>query len=188
MLTSDDLINWPDHKTSPDHRGDLVVKVNVNGSICVVEQCSRCGRVVRSVKRYSKHLPEKQFDTALKAEADKQLSAYFEMMRKGRMNEVAAEQSAWRRRYDEYMASDRWKAKRDAVLADAGGRCEARLPGCLGAADSVHHTSYRRMGNEASWELMAVCDRCHAAIHGVEEDPIGEAAAAAILSKGVRRG
>ena len=43
-----------------------------------------------------------------------------------------------------YLASPAWAARRAAVLAAAGGKCEK----CGAPAVEVHHTTYCRLGNE----------------------------------------
>jgi 5-methylcytosine-specific restriction endonuclease McrA len=70
-------------------------------------------------------------------------------------------------RYDAYMTSPEWEAKRRRVLGRVGYLCE----GC-GArrAVHVHHLTYAHFGDEFLWELVAVCEGCHSRVHG---RPIG---------------
>jgi len=52
--------------------------------------------------------------------------------------------------------------KRKQVLKRSKGTCE----GCLeNEASEVHHTSYRNVGNEFLFELVALCCDCHARFH-----------------------
>lgn len=64
--------------------------------------------------------------------------------------------------YEEYRRSEKWQKKRALVLRRAGGLCE----GCMAAsADIVHHTTYRNIGDELLFELVALCHGCHAKAH-----------------------
>jgi len=48
------------------------------------------------------------------------------------------------------------------VFERANGLCE----GCAEhTARHVHHKTYEHVCNEFLWELVAVCERCHQAIH-----------------------
>jgi hypothetical protein len=67
-------------------------------------------------------------------------------------------------RYRAVMRSTGWRRRRARVIRRAGGRCET--PGCGGRAVDVHHTTYQDLGNERPWQLRALCERCHARLHG----------------------
>lgn len=74
-----------------------------------------------------------------------------------------------RKTYHAYLQSDEWKAKRDAVLKRAGGKCEA----CLTRdAWQVHHITYEHKYMEPCYELRAVCDPCHEAITGADNEAL----------------
>jgi 5-methylcytosine-specific restriction endonuclease McrA len=69
-------------------------------------------------------------------------------------------------RYREYLQGDVWRAKRARVLERAGGLCE----GCREQpATQVHHLHYRRVFDELLFDLVAVCDECHAKLHRAPE-------------------
>jgi hypothetical protein len=70
-------------------------------------------------------------------------------------------------RYQAVMRSAGWRRRRARALRRAGGRCET--PGCGGRAVDVHHTTYQDLGHERPWQLRALCERCHARLHGREE-------------------
>lgn len=71
------------------------------------------------------------------------------------------------RGYNEYLASDKWAAKRRKVLDRAGNICE----GCRQAkATEVHHLTYEHLFDEFLFELVALCRPCHTRWHK-EEDP-----------------
>jgi hypothetical protein len=77
------------------------------------------------------------------------------------------EHAEWWRRYDEHLRSSAWAALRSRVLFRADHICE----GCgQHRATQVHHLTYRRLGHEMLFDLVAVCDACHAAIHPVERN------------------
>lgn len=64
--------------------------------------------------------------------------------------------------YSEYLQSPAWRDRRALVLARAAGKCE----GCAVAdATQVHHLTYERVGKEMLFDLVAICDTCHAALH-----------------------
>lgn len=73
------------------------------------------------------------------------------------------------RDYAAYLTSPIWKAKRDKVLKRARGICE----GCLEAtATEVHHLTYNHIFDELLFELVAVCESCHAKCHPEKLNPI----------------
>ena len=79
-----------------------------------------------------------------------------------RQADRAAEQERWWRAYDAYLESPQWRRRRELVLRRARSTCE----GCgERRATQVHHLSYDRVSTEMLFELVAVCDRCHASIH-----------------------
>jgi len=68
----------------------------------------------------------------------------------------------WRDRYEKYLQSPEWKAKRRLVFKRCGGVCE----GCGEIrATEVHHLTYEHLGNELLWELAAACRDCHERVH-----------------------
>ena len=67
----------------------------------------------------------------------------------------------WRRAKALYMASDNWKRLRQQRLILSKGLCEAQTKGCKIYASDIHHISYAHIGDEALWDLRAVCRHCH---------------------------
>ena len=70
--------------------------------------------------------------------------------------------------FAEYRRHPEWQARRTAALARAGYRCQA-----CGENDvrlDVHHNSYARYGDESPFDLVVLCDRCHALFHDPVED------------------
>jgi len=67
-------------------------------------------------------------------------------------------------RYRAVMASPGWRRRRARVLRAAARRCQT--PGCTARAVDVHHVTYDRLGRERPGDLLAVCEPCHARLHG----------------------
>ena len=65
--------------------------------------------------------------------------------------------------YQAVMQSAGWRHRRSQAIRRAGRRCQEC--GAAGPLD-VHHLSYAHLGDERPWELVAVCERCHARLHG----------------------
>lgn len=61
-------------------------------------------------------------------------------------------------RYLHYLHSAAWRAKRAAVLARDGYRCQLWLahPG-----EEVHHRTYAHLGDEPMEDLITLCRTCH---------------------------
>ncbi len=75
---------------------------------------------------------------------------------------AARAQPVRRDEYGEYLRSDRWRRKRELVLGRASHICE----GCLSRpATEVHHLTYEHLYAEFAFELIALCDACHARLH-----------------------
>lgn len=73
--------------------------------------------------------------------------------------------------YDEYLASDVWRAKRAQVIARCGGKCETS--GCERDVEEVHHSRYPRiLGNEPIQWLVALCSEHHRAAHGLSRQVV----------------
>jgi 5-methylcytosine-specific restriction endonuclease McrA len=125
-------------------------------------QCLECGRILTSSLKHSlatPDTPEISREEAMRYHR-KRLD---ELAQAQRERELSNEQ--WRARYDAYIGSDAWAVRREQVISRAGGICE----GCREAeAVQAHHLSYRNMGNEFLWELVAICRNCHERVHGIE--------------------
>lgn len=68
-------------------------------------------------------------------------------------------------RYDRYIRSERWRAKRVSFIAARGKRCERCKRGRR-ASLQVHHKTYERLGHERLEDVEVLCQRCHAEVHG----------------------
>jgi len=132
----------------------------------VRRQCVRCGRAVGNAIKHSDvpggvdSLP--RFDFGLRDRWDAMRQ---ESMRAQRSEviEQRQEQAAVRREwYAQYLQSEQWREKREAVLNRARHTCE----GCGAAkATEVHHLTYDNVGDELLWQLVAVCRACHEKAH-----------------------
>ena len=72
------------------------------------------------------------------------------------------EDKKWWDWYNEYLKSPEWAAKRAAVFGREWGQCQ----GCQQAtATQVHHLTYKHVGDELLFELIALCDKCHERAH-----------------------
>lgn len=86
-------------------------------------------------------------------------------------DESTLQKSQWRIDYEEYLSTSTWRAKRNLVMARAGGQCEGC---CERAATQVHHRNYPKdespgsdgwITREKLFDLVALCDKCHADVH-----------------------
>lgn len=65
--------------------------------------------------------------------------------------------------WDRYIHSFWWAEKKRQLFAERGKKCER----CASTKHiQVHHTSYRRLGNEAPEDLIILCKDCHRREHG----------------------
>ena len=72
------------------------------------------------------------------------------------------EDERWRTRYESYLQTGAWRERRKRVMERTRGLCE----GCgQRRATQVHHLTYERVGAEMLFDLVAICDDCHARIH-----------------------
>lgn len=130
-----------------------------DGRIQFARQCLTCGSNLGNVKKAS--LPGLQRIQAPEFDRDLQ-QAWFEAQRE-RSEELTSERNTkWWAIYTAYLASPLWQARRALVLKRANGTCE----GCLvNPAVHVHHLTYERVTREMAFDLVAVCLRCHRALH-----------------------
>lgn len=69
-----------------------------------------------------------------------------------------AKNAQWWRDYNAYLLTDKWAAKRRAVLQRDKGICQA----CLSRpAKQCHHLTYAHVFDEPLFDLIAVCIPCH---------------------------
>lgn len=146
-----------------DHEQSAVRKQTVRGGgIHYVRQCLRCGqRVSNAMSR------EVAIELAGGNEPPPFDSVLFEAWEKAKADHAAEisrrfDRSAFFEEYSRYLAGPVWAEKRRLVLARANSICE----GCGKApANEVHHLSYKHVGSEFLFELVAVCQQCHNRLH-----------------------
>ena len=64
--------------------------------------------------------------------------------------------------YDNFLASDWWKMKREAIFEAKGKKCE--ICGSKFRVE-IHHKTYQHLGNERLDDVLVVCHSCHSKIH-----------------------
>lgn len=131
-----------------------------------VLQCLECGRQLRAVSKQAPEILEMPnrlpFDEALRASWDELQREHYARQRQSREDAQQRKDTAWWREYDAYLQTTAWRLKRQAVMSRAHNWCE----GCATRpATQVHHLSYAHVGHELLFELVAVCDACHHALH-----------------------
>lgn len=147
---------------SPDaHSWSPTWKTSSNGATLYAQQCLLCGTRGRAIKRADlvrdgvdlDVLPE--FNEEFREDQYRRTLEAFDARRE-------AERSDWFQKYDEYLATPAWEARRAAVMKRSAGLCE----GCRERpATQVHHLTYEHVFDEFLWELVAICNSCHKRIH-----------------------
>jgi hypothetical protein len=134
-----------------------------NGAHTYVMQCTRCGDATHALKKASLSAQARMaalpFDEAKRDDWTRQ--------RRDRQAQLThARDRAWWHRYNAYLQTPEWFARRQKVMKRARGICE----GCAERpATQVHHLTYRRVTQEMLFDLVALCHQCHEAIHDEED-------------------
>ncbi len=140
------------------------------GSVQYVSQCLTCGRGIGNAISYSTAMERLgkeplDFDASIEALRKESFKSEYEQIAgdfEERYELNKKEFDVW---YETYLSSEEWKIKRERVLFRAKGICE----GCLEAsAEVVHHLTYRNVGNEFLFQLVALCHPCHDRYHETE--------------------
>lgn len=158
-----------------DHSGDkeLRKRIVAGGGVQYVYQCLRCGSAASNAHARAKAIElaggqePPPFDGQLpkkwkKASEDgaKEITGHFDNL--SEFNR--AEFHKW---YAGYLESDEWNNKKQKVFERASFICE----GCMEAsAEVVHHTTYKNVGAEFLFELVALCHPCHDRFHENEDE------------------
>ena len=96
------------------------------------------------------------------------LQLHNEEQRLSRLAQQARTAQLRKMSFAEYWVQREWQARRTATLARAGYRCQT-----CGDTDvrlDIHHNTYERYGDESTFDLVALCDRCHELFHGIMQD------------------
>mgnify|MGYP000274206070 CR=1 FL=1 len=156
-------------KFSCEHENkEIRLRTIRGGSIQRVEQCLKCGRAVSNA--YSKekvleltgkeNIPE--FDSELMENWEKSYAEECKSIMEGYESRKDFERAEFFQEYDKYLLSEEWAKKREKVLNRANGICE----GCgENNANQVHHLTYKNVGAEFLFELVAICHECHDRLH-----------------------
>ena len=64
--------------------------------------------------------------------------------------------------YDEFLKSEWWVMKREAIFEAKGKKCE--ICGSKYGIE-IHHKTYEHLGNEPLKDIMVVCHACHLKLH-----------------------
>lgn len=115
-------------------------------------QCLACGRAVGdAISRRDVPADVKPWDEELEAAT----CAAAAEMRPVLREEKRMKWWSW---YAEYLKTAIWEDKRSRVLERDGHLCQA----CRRTrASECHHLTYRHVGDEPLFDLIAVCHRCH---------------------------
>ncbi|MFA6962735.1 MAG: hypothetical protein WC205_18410 [Opitutaceae bacterium] len=135
-----------------------------NGNPRLYNQCQLCGEEV-GTRVSAKGIDSEKLKTLIKFDEELKRSkwaSFHESYRKARLLEQNRLKDNWNECYNRYLKHPEWRAKRKLVLERAQHLCE----GCRTAsAQEVHHTTYKHIGNEFLFELVAMCKPCHDRLH-----------------------
>jgi len=158
-IVTDEQTDICTHTTS-----ELRLRTLSDGRAQYTYQCVTCGAQLRTIKKTAPEVlslnePPPPFNTDLQEGYWRQR---WDARRSAQEQQREAESAAWWQRYDAYLQTSAWRAKRQKVLQRANGICE----GCGEArATQVHHLRYDHVGNEFLFELVAICIDCHQRLH-----------------------
>lgn len=152
------------------HESEVLVCRTVGSSEAFGYQCRTCGRW-RGTKKTSLSFHQRQSAAAYDPELSRQYQEKkWQQVRENNEAIRAEQNAAWWEAYDEYLSSQTWKDKRAWVLARDKGECQA----CLKRpATEVHHLTYKHVGNEPLFELIAICSICHEALTKMDREARG---------------
>lgn len=147
-------------------RQRLTKKKFSNGSLHYVRQCENCwakvgnwlskGEAAKEI-RYEDEVPIFDEKAADRVHEESQAAVRAEVE-----TDRALQSAEWWDRYTAYLETDAWRARAALVRERSRGLCEGcRRAPCV----QVHHLSYKNVGEEFLWELVAVCNACHERAH-----------------------
>ena len=171
--------NWQEylsrsnHQESPENNPDSIPgctcsNTEIRGKktkqgIRPVKQCLDCGSMVGDwLKRGFRVQSLKSWDDSI-SELYQEWRASKQEERWAAKEAKRDEQNeAWWEKYNKYLESPEWRAKRLAVLMRDEWTCQ----GCLKVkAAHVHHQTYANVGDELLFQLIALCHPCHSKAH-----------------------
>lgn len=142
---------------------ELRRRVIVDGRSIFYRQCVRCGHAGNAIPAKTADFESRGLTSV---EFDYEAENQWEKAKSEEYSRVAWEiDQEFRLIYEEYLQSKEWRIKRAQVLERSGGFCEE----CEDRpAVTAHHKTYERLCCEPLEDLTAVCQPCHAALHGRE--------------------
>jgi hypothetical protein len=135
---------------------------NAAGVLLHCLQCMNCGRhTCHKVKRDESNPPELDRELAQRGEEARQRHWTREV--ETQQTERENNRDAWRMEYQSYLRTPEWVTLRERVK-----QRDKICQGCLAAPiEDVHHLTYEHVQNEFAFELIGLCRKCHARLHGV---------------------
>jgi hypothetical protein len=150
-----------------NHRLEIRRAIVSGGQVQFKQQCLDCGEPVGTAISHAKAPKDAaDFDHSIAQRRRAMHEQQYQAIIQKHVKLQKSKDSAFWRKYDKYLATPEWAAKRARVLKRAGGICE----GCLEQpATQVHHLTYRHWPNEFMFELVAICKGCHERLHAADE-------------------
>ena len=149
---------------------EIRVKKAIDGRLIYLRQCLTCGRAVsrqlshQTANREATGLEIPPFDDLLEQEYLKHRSVVWANELRERREQKNAE---WFAGHNEYLRSEKWRAKRQAVLERDRWLCQA----CRAErASEVHHLTYQHHGDEPLFDLASICRRCHEKLTAMDRE------------------
>ena len=135
---------------------------NAAGVLLHCLQCMNCGRhTCHKVKRDESNPPELDRELAQRGEEARQ--RHWAQEAGAQQTEQEAIRGARRMEYQIYLRTPEWITLRERVK-----QRDKTCQGCLAAPiEDVHHLTYEHVQNEFAFELVGLCRKCHARLHGV---------------------
>lgn len=142
-------------------------RVQSNGGVAYWRQCLDCYQTVgTAIKHADAPADAPPFDEEAREDHWKLLStAGFEALRRSNDERRRDRQ----REYYDYLQTEKWHIKREAVLDRDNYICQAQLNGCTMRASQAHHKTYEHIFDEPLFDLVAVCRACHQRLHRFDE-------------------
>ena len=153
------------YKECSEHEFHFALSTTRNGARRLVKQCLICGckksgsYKLNSVKDISK-IPDfdnLKYDLEMKKREDF-YNQYYKDLKKAKDDK----QTEWWQMYSNYLKTEKWKNKRNAILLRDKYICQ----GCLRPnANEVHHLTYDNVTDELAFQLISLCSDCHNRVH-----------------------
>lgn len=149
--------------TNCSHRWELRRYECSNGAVQFKRQCTLCGESSPAIAHKDLSDAERanapRFDPDLRNRIYEVARQRWQMQHDREQSQFSSRWWAW---YDQYRTTAYWAERRRLVLERAGGRCEAcgKERACI-----AHHLTYANVGQEPLYDLVAVCESCHADLH-----------------------